>query len=91
MATLQPPDEHGSTEYEMVGVHNMPLIEKPWSWISDHQWTFQDGPCADSEYYFMKCVGHVGVHRAPTECKKLREDFVQCAFRLRTVCVYFAS
>ena len=85
MSTTQPPDEYGKKENEMDGFHNFPIIDTPWSWYSDHWWTYQDGKCADDEYYFVKCVGHVGVKRAPVECKKLHDDFVECAFRLRTV------
>jgi len=90
MATTLPPDQYGKKEDEMVGLHNMPLIDTPWSWISDHWHTYQDGPCADDEYYFVKCVGHVGVVRAPTECKKLHDDFIECSQRLKTVCLHFA-
>jgi len=86
MATVQPADEYGNKPNEMVGVHNMPLIETPWSWVSDHWMTWQGGPCGEDEYYFMKCVGHVGVKRAPVECKKLHDDFMECAFRMKTVC-----
>jgi len=89
MSTTMPPDEHGSKEDELVGLHNLPIVDTPWSWMSDHWWTHQDGPCADDEYYFVKCVGHVGVARAPVECKKLHDDFVECAYRLRTVRLQF--
>jgi len=89
MATCQPPNAHGKKEYELVGLHNLPIVETPWSWVSDHWWTFQKGACADDEYYFMKCVGHVGVARAPTECKQLHDDFIECVFQYKTVCLYF--
>jgi len=87
MATIMPPDENGNKDHELTGLHNMPIIETPWSWVSDHWWTFQSGKCAQDEYYFLKCVGHVGVARAPTECKQLHDDFVECVFRFKTVCV----
>jgi len=87
MATDQPPNEHGKKEREMVGIHNMPLIETPWSWYTDHWWSYQSGPCADDEYYFIKCVGHVGVQRAPAECKQLHDDFIECVYRFKTVCL----
>jgi len=87
MATDQPPNEHGKKEWEMVGIHNMPLIETPWSWYTDHWWSYQSGPCADDEYYFIKCVGHVGVQRAPAECKQLHDDFIECVYRFKTVCL----
>jgi len=61
MATIMPPDENGNKDPELSGLHNMPIIETPWSWVSDHLWTFQSGKCPQDEYYFMKCVGHVGV------------------------------
>jgi len=88
MATCQPPDEYGNKDDEMIGMHSFPIFETPWTWVSDHWWTWQTGPCADDEYYFMKCVGHVGVRRAPEECKKLHDDFIECAFRYKTVCFY---
>jgi len=87
MATGMPPDEHGKKDHEMLGLHNMPIIETPWSWVTDHWYTYQGGACADDEYWFTKCVGRVGVVRAPTECKQLHDDFMECAFRWKTVCL----
>lgn len=87
MATCLPPDEDGTKKDEMIGLHSMPLIETPWSWVTDQWWTYQLGPCADDEYYFTKCVGHVGVRRAPVECKQLHDDFIECAHRFKTVCL----
>jgi len=89
MSTTMTPDEHGSKENELIGLHNMPIIETPWTWVTDHWYTYQGGPCAEDEYWFTKCVGHVGVQRAPTECKKLHDDFVECAFRFKTVLVKY--
>ena len=88
MATCQPPGHDGTKDDEMVGLHNAPIIETPWSRVSDQWWSYQMGPCADDEYYFIKCVGHVGVRRAPVECKQLHDDFVECAHRYKTVCLF---
>ena len=89
MTTCSAPDHHGKKDEELVGLHNLPIIDTPWSWVTDHWWTYQDGHCADQEYYFVKCVGRAGLARARVECKQLHDDFVQCAFRYKSVCSLF--
>jgi len=91
MATTQCPDEYGKKDNEWIGLHGMPIFETPWTWMTDHWWTHQLGPCADDEYWFNKCVGHVGVTRAPAECKQLHDDFIECVYRYKTVRLCYLS
>jgi NADH dehydrogenase (ubiquinone) Fe-S protein 5 len=66
----------------------MPIIDLPFSRLTEHWFTWQNGICADAEMDFALCAGRVGAMRAPVDCKKYHDDFVECAYRIKTLARY---
>ena len=68
----------------------MPIIQTPYSRMTEHWFTWQNGPCADAEMDFALCAGRVGVHNVEKACKQYHDDFVECAYRIKTLQRYKA-
>jgi len=83
MATSQAPGNDLKKRHEVIG--KMPIIETPYSRVSEHWWTFQGGPCADAEMDFALCSARVGVNNAASVCKQYHDDLMECAYRVRTL------
>lgn len=83
MSTTQAPTLDGTKKNEVIG--RMPLFESPYSRLTEHWFTWQRGPCADAEMDFTLCAARVGMKRVEKECKQYHDDFVECAYKLKTV------
>ena len=83
MSTTQAPTLDGTPKNECLG--RLPIIETPYTRLTEHWFTWQGGPCADAELDFMMCSARVGAKLAETECKKYHDDFIECAYRIKTV------
>jgi len=82
MATTQAPGNDPEKKHEILG--HMPIIESPYSRISEHWWTFQGAYCADAEMDFALCSARVGIHNTAKVCKQYHDDFMECAYRVKT-------
>jgi len=82
MATTQAPGNDPEKKHEVLG--HMPFIESPYARITEHWWTFQAGPCADAEMDFALCSARVGVNNTARVCKQYHDDFMECAYRIKT-------
>jgi hypothetical protein len=83
MSTTQAPDADGIKRTEMT--HQLPLIDSPFARYASHWVSWQRGDCADTEMNFARCVSRVGVLKAEVDCKKYHDDFMECAYRIKTV------
>jgi len=83
MSTTQAPDGDGVKRTELT--HQLPYIDSPFARYSSHWISWQRGDCADAEMDFARCVSRVGVLRAEVDCKKYHDDFMECAYRVKTV------
>ena len=84
MATTQAPRLDGKKRDEVTG--HMPIIDYgPWSRLSEHWFTWQTGKCADHEMDWTLCATRVGSKNAEKVCKQYHDDFIECAYRIKTV------
>jgi NADH dehydrogenase (ubiquinone) Fe-S protein 5 len=82
MATTQAPHWDGTKTKEVLG--HLPIIETPYSRITEHWFTWQASPCADAEMDFALCAGRVGAYNTASACKQYHDDFIECAYRIKT-------
>lgn len=61
-----------------------PVIDTPFTRISEHWLTQQGGPCGDYELDYSRCAARVGGLRAATECRKFLDDFLECRGKFKT-------
>jgi len=89
MATTQAPTSSDpNVKEECLG--HMPIIDSPFARVTEHWWTFQGGPCADAEMDLALCSERVGVRNTAKVCKQYHDDFMECAYRIKTLKRYNA-
>jgi len=88
MSTTQAPTRDGSKKWEVVG--HMPIMDGPFSRMTEHWLTWQAGVCADAEMDFVLCAGRVGQKNVERVCKQYHDDFMECAYRTKTQARYKA-
>jgi len=84
MSTTQAPARDGSKDKKWEVQGHMPIIETPYSRMSEHWFTWQSGYCADAEMDFAMCAGRVGQRNVERMCKQYHDDFMECAYRTKT-------
>lgn len=72
---------------EGMTVVDMPLLDTPWSRISEKYGGLQNSHCRDLEMDYLRCYGLLGVHMADRNpiCQKYMDDFMECSFGNKTV------
>jgi len=83
MSTTQAPGRQ-----ELLG--HMPIIRTPYTRITEPWWHWQNGPCADAELEFAQCSARVGLDNVAKDCKQFHDDFMECAYRVKTMNRYKA-
>ncbi len=66
-------------------IAQLPIMEGPFTRISDHMWTYQSSLCRDWEMDYMRCAGRVGLQQSEKKCSKLLDDWEECLFRRKQV------
>ena len=66
-------------------LHDLPMFHTPFTRFMEDWFTFQKGPCADHEIDYARCAGTVGMIRAEKECSRYMDDFVECAWGVKSV------
>jgi len=67
---------------ELLG--HLPVIRTPYTRLSEPWWHFQNGPCGDAELDFARCSARVGINNVEKVCKEYHDDFIECAYRIKT-------
>lgn len=83
-----PKDERGPTTVE---IHDLPIIDLPFTRLTEHWFTHQYGPCKDFQMDYVRCAGRVGAKHETTKCKEYLDDWMECAFKVKTVSPIFIS
>jgi len=71
-----------AAEWHMMG--QGPVIDTPFTRVTEHWLTQQGGVCQDYEMDYSRCAARVGGMRAVTECRKFLEDFMECRSKIKT-------
>ena len=66
-------------------MHDLPMFHSPFTRFMEDWFTFQKGPCADHEIDYARCAGSVGMIRAEKECTHYMDDFIECAWGVKSV------
>lgn len=70
---------------EMMRIHDLPVINTPFTRMCETWGTNQSGVCAAYELDFIRCAERVGARRMDNECRKLYYDFQECRFKQKSV------
>lgn len=63
----------------------MPLLYTSFTRATGPWFSWQNGVCADYEYEWTLCASRVNFKDAATVCKKLHDDFIECAYKVKSV------
>ena len=70
-------------------IGNFPVIDTPFSRLTEHWFTFQSSNCKEMELDWARCAARCGIERSRSECSKYFEDLNECSLRAKHVSIQY--